>query len=327
MHFLPENKSSYASVMSRLSVLTVLSIIGCIMLGYLVLPLAAGFYASVLLYEKKSKRILSYAIPAVMFTVNLLARGLYTLEAVAYVAVGLIIYLGFTRRISKGETVFWMTLLVALLILLSAILLPFELSGSVGVISIKQFYSNLYGNYRTFFVEQITSLTKTTSDGMNFFAFNTYEAEKMFSELVIYLIPLLAVFAFLLSGISLKIFSRTVMRYSGEESGIAKWDFKTSNTVAYFFIAVSILTLLNDFNGSVFDFTLTSLNTIFSAVFAYIGIKNVFRFFTSRGRSVIFTVIIMLVISALLASNIVSVLSYLGVFVNILMNKSKREAK
>ena len=212
-----KNSCSYTSVIVKLAVCTTLSVIGCILLGYLFLPFAAGSYAALLLYENKAKRILSYAIPAVMFAANLLLNGVYTLEALAYVLVGLVIYFGFTHGISKGETVFWTSFLIAALIILSAILLPFDnLGGSIGVISIKQFYSNLYNDYRTFFVELVTSLTQADENGIWFFAFNVYEAEAMFTELVMAIIPLLAVTAFLISGVSVKLFFHAVLRYSEE---------------------------------------------------------------------------------------------------------------
>lgn len=323
-----KNNCSYTSVIVKLAVCTTLSVIGCILLGYLFLPFAAGSYAALLLYENKAKRILSYAIPAVMFATNLLLNGIYSLEALVYVVVGLIIYLAFTRGVSKGETVFCLSFLVTVFIVLSAILFPFDnLGGSIGVISIKQFYSNLYNDYRTFFVELVTSLTQADENGIWFFAFNDYEAEKMFTELVMAIIPLLAVTAFLISGVSVKLFFHAVLRYSEDKNDLRAWEFRTSNLIAYFYVAIAILYILNDFNGSVFDFTLTSLNTIFAAVFAYIGVKSVYRFFTSRGRGPMFTVIIIVVISMLLASNIVSLLSYLGVIVNVKMNGKKHEAK
>ena len=144
MLLLQNCKISYTALMTRLAVSCVLSVIGCILLGYFMLPLAAAFYAGVLLYEKPNKRILSYVIPIVMFTLNLLLSGLFSLEAIAYVLVGLVIYICSSKNKSKGESVFWTTLLIAVLILISAIILPFDLNGSVGLISIKQFYSNLY---------------------------------------------------------------------------------------------------------------------------------------------------------------------------------------
>ena len=230
----------------------------------------------------------------------------------------------YSKKISKGEVAFWTTLSLIVLMLISALILPFDLNGSVGFISIKQFYSNLYGNYRTMFVEYITSLAKTSTSGLVFFAYNTFEAEQMFDELVMSIIPMLILLSFALSGFSLKLFSRITVKYSGDDGAVDGWDFKTSNTVAYFYIAVSVFAALNAFNGSVFDYTLIALDTVFSAVFAYIGIKSCYRFLVSRGRSSFFSVALLAIVFVLLSSIAVSAFSYLGVFVNIIMNKAEK---
>jgi len=320
-------KNSYSSAMTRLAVSCVLSVIGCILLGYFMLPLAAAFYAGILLYEKPNKRILSYVIPIVMFTLNLLLSGPFSLEAISYVLVGAVIYTCTSKKRSKGESVFWTTLLIAALILISAIILPFDLNGSVSYISIKQFYSNLYFNYRTAFVDYITSLKKTSSSGLMFFAFNTFEAEAMFDDLVMSTVPVMIILAFALSGFSLKIFSKIVFKYSGEDSGLDAWDFKTSNTVAYFYVIVSVLTMLNRFNGSVYDYTLSAVDTVFLAVFAYIGIKSFYRFLASRGRSTFFSTVVLVILIVLLFSNALSILSYIGVVVNIIKNKPEKSSE
>ena len=202
MQFMLLNKAQYGSVIFKLSALTVLSVIGCMLFGYFFLPPAAAFYACVLAYEKKTKRVMSYAIPILMFTINLLISGFYSLEALAYLVVGVVIYFAAIKGTSKGEAVFWVTLAIALMMLISAILLSFELTGAVGIIPIKQFYSNIYRNFHDAFIANVTSLTRKTESGGLIFAYNIYEAEAMLSELVIFLIPMFAIACFAIAGLS-----------------------------------------------------------------------------------------------------------------------------
>ncbi len=327
MQFLLKNQSQYGAAILKLSALTVLFVVGCMLFGYLLLPPAAAFYAGILVYEKKTKRIMSYAIPAVMFTINFLLRGFYSLEAVAYIFVGVIIYLASTRKLSKGEAVFWVTLAVTVLMLISAVLISFESAGGVGIIPIKQFYSNLYRNFRDAFIDKVSSLTVTLESGTKLFAYNSYEAEAMLFELVILFLPSFLVACFAVAGLTFKCFSRLVDKLSGEESGIYEWSFKTSNTVAYFYILISVLDIFIPSSTGVFAFSLMTLNTFFSVVFAYLGIKNLYAFFINHGRSSLFSKIAIAVVFVLLSSNAVSIFSYIGAIVNIASNNAEKALK
>lgn len=325
MQFLLLNKSQYGSVIFKLSAFTVLSVIGCIIFGYLLLPLAAAFYACILAYEKKSKRVMSYVIPIVMFTVNLLISGFYSLEALAYVVVGVIIYFAAVKRISKGEAVFWVSLAVAFMMLLSAILLSFELTGSVGAIPIKQFYSNLYRNFSDSFISRVTSLTRKTEGGIFTFAFNIYEAEAMLAELIILVIPIFVIASFTIAGLSFKCFSRIVNWLSGEDSEVNEWSFKTSNLIAYFYILLAVLNLFVTSYSGVVGFSLMILSMVFSVIFAYVGIKYTYYFFLSRGRSSLFAKIVIVIAFVLLSSAAVTVFSYIGAVINIAVNKTQKK--
>ena len=327
MQFLLLNKAKYGSVIFKLSALTVLSVIGCMLFGYFLLPPAAAFYACILAYENKSKRIMSYAIPVVMFTVNLLISGIYSLEALAYLVVGVAIYFAAVKGTSKGEAVFWVALAIAVMILLSAILVSFEYTGDVGIISIKQFYSNLYRNFRESFITKVTSLTRKTESGELMFAYNVYEAEAMLSELVILMIPTFAIASFAIAGFSFKCFLRIVNGLSGEDSEINEWSFKTSSLVAYFYILLAILNLFVSSERVLITFSLMSLSTIFSAVFAYVGVKYTYYFFLSRGRSPLFSTVVIVIVFALLSSSAVSIFSYIGAVINIIVNKTQKKIK
>ena len=210
-------------------------------------------------------------------------------------------------------------------ILLSAILLSFEFTGAAEFISIKQFYSNLYSNYRTAFTEQVTSLTLTTSNGILLFAYNAYEAEQLFNLLVISLVPALLLSSFVITGFSFKIFSRIVNKCSGEDCGIYEWSFKASNIVVYFYILVAVLSLFSESDATVFGYSLMTLNTFFSVVFAYIGMKNAYRFFLSRGKSALFATVVIGIAFVLLASYSIRIFSYLGVIANIITNRIEKE--
>lgn len=321
MQLVIKNSASYKSTITVLSILTALGGFGCMLIGYLFLPFASAFYAALLVYENPSKRIATYVLPIGIFVVNFLVKGFFSLEAVSYVAVGVIIYFAAKRGISKGEAAFWTTLTLTVLFTVSAIFLAFDYVGAIGLTSIKQFFSNLFTSSKTQFTQLLTSLITTGEDGTKFFVCTPQEAEALFHEFIILLIPVVILLAFLLSGLTFKIFSATVRRCSGRDSIINLWNFRVSNFVAYFYIAVAILSIFVSLDKSIFSYVVITLNTVLSAVFAYIGITVVYSIMRARGMSTFLTVSAIIIVCLLFSSFSTQIVSFVGVYFSIITNK------
>ena len=321
MQLVLKNTVSYKSTITVLSILTALSGFGCMLVGYLFLPFAAAFYAALLVYENSSKRIASYMVPIGIFVANFLAKGFFSLEAVAYVVIGVIIYVSSKRGTSKGETAFWTTLTLTVLFFVSAIFLAFDYVGAIGLTSIKQFFSNLFITSKTQCVELLTSLTTADEEGIKYFVCTPHEAEALFHEFVILLIPITILAAFLLSGLTFKIFSATVRRCSGNDSIINLWNFRVSNFIAYFYIAVAILSIFAATDKSAFSYVLITLNTVLSAVFAYIGVTVVYAILRTKGMSAFLATSAIVIVCILFSSFSTQLISFVGVYFNIVANK------
>lgn len=321
MQILTKSDFSYPRAMLGYAALTFLSTLGCSLLGYIALPFAAAFFATLLILENPAKRVISYVLPVVIFLVNLLLRGIYSLEAIAYLIVGLAIYFCVKRNKSKGETAFWIGFSVLVCIILSAFLLLIELSRAAET-TVSSFYFDGYHKYKEFFLDTLTSLVYEDADGVQSFAYNLYEAKMLFRELIIYLIPITILISFTISGLTLKIFCRSVAKNSRDDSEIYAWNFGTSNIVSYFFIALSAVALMASFDGSTFAYVIFTLNTLFTAVFSYIGLKSLYYIIISRGKSRFFAIVLIIIIFALLSSLTFQLLSYFGVIINIITNKA-----
>ena len=320
-----KRSSLYGKTVSALSGLTAVAVFGCMLLGYVFLPMASAFYAALLIYENKSKRIVSYVLPVVMFLFNFVIRdfSFYSLEAVAYVVVGLIIYFACIKDVSKGEAVFWTTLAITVMIIVSAIFLAFETLGSFGITPLEQFFSNIFLSYKSLFIDMLTALTVSNKEGISFFAYNPSEAELFFHEIIILLVPLVILFAFFLSGVTFKIFGRVIKAKSGEDCGISGWNFKTSNLVCYFYIVVAIVAIFVS-GGGIFELSVVSINTVFSAVFAYIGVSFIYSVIVSKRKSSFFAIALIAVVCLVFSSFAIQLLSFIGVYFNIFANKLSR---
>ena len=145
--------------------------------GYISLPLAAGLYASILLFESNKKRFFSYVLPIVTFIFNFLINGFLSLEGVAYALLGALIYLLYTVNISKTDAVLYSSLLTLVLILISLALLSFDAIGVVRLSAISEFYFQLYNDLKNAFMAFATTLVEEDSLGFKRFVFNVFEAE------------------------------------------------------------------------------------------------------------------------------------------------------
>ena len=310
----------HSRIMIKYTLLTLLSAFGCSLLGYVFLPFAAAFYAAVLLFENPGRRVVSYVLPAVVFAMNLLLRGFYSLEAVAYLIVGLIIYVCIKRGKSKGETAFWISFAVLVCMVISAVLLILEFSNGAGYASFRQFFSDTYAEYKEVFLNTITSLVREDADGIQFFAFNLYEANMLLRELIVYLVPVAFLLSFMISGLTLKVFCKAIERNVDDNREIYSWNFATSNIVSYFFICVSVFAMIINSDASMFFYVIFTLNTVFTAVFAYIGLKSLYIMLSLK-KSKAFAIVLMVLGFALLSSFAFQAVSYFGAIVNILTNK------
>lgn len=327
MQFKLKNYTSYPLTMLILALAAALTVAGCMLLGYLFLPFASAVYASILLYEKKEKRILSFIIPILFFVLNFFINGIFSLECVSYVLIGILIYICVKHSVSKGETVFWITLLTFILFALSAILFSFEIMKSVGFDEILEFYTKVYTSFKDIISDFLTSKTVLNEKGIPVFAYNLTEAEMFVHEFIMLLIPISVLLAFLSTGITMKTFSFIVSRSSGDECGIHLWKFKTSNLIAYFYVIIAVICFFAVNDGTIFTYVLTTINTILAPIYAYIGAYVIYLFMISRGKSPSFAVLVIFAACVILSSFAIQLLAFFGVYFNVTSNKLSKKLK
>ncbi len=309
---------NYKGTLAKLSVLTVAFSILCTFFGYLLMPLAAATYALLLTFENRGRRVFSFLIPIVTYLINLLFMGFYSLEGIAYAIVGVIIFLLVKRGKTKGEIAFWISFATVVMMFISALLLAMAYNESASITKAFLLYKELIVFLETKFVDILVSLKDETGLA---FAFTREDAIMLYNELILSIVPIVMVVAFIISGFTLKFFTRLAFRYSEKNPALLTFSFKTTNFIAYFYLIVVILSFIVPADGSTFYYLLTSLYSVFSVVYLYLGVKFLFAFFIARGKSPIITVLIIIAIFVVFSSFVVCALSLLGVYVNNSMNK------
>ena len=125
---------------------------------------------------------------------------------------------------------------------------------------------------------------------------------------------------FLLVGIAFKIFSFNVRKYSADEKKINSWNFGVSNAVAYFYVAISVLSIFTSGFDGVFPMSVATIDSVLCAVLAYIGFAFVYNLISLR-RSPIFAVMAIVIASIIFSSAAFKVLSFIGVYYTIAANR------
>ena len=323
MDFQSNSQKSYTSEIVFLSLMTLIFGFCCLIFGYLALPLAAGFYAALLSLEKKENRIISYILPLIPLTVNVFINGFYSLEAIAYVAVGAMIFFAFSRKKDKAFAAFIVSATTVAFFILSFMLISFDELGTFRISAFSDFYLDLYEVGKAEFVDFVTSLTSTDEEGIVFYRFTASDAVDIYNTFIIYLIPVLAIFAFVTTGVSMKILSSRVRKYAPDDKRLSGWHFITTPFLAYAYIIVTVLVSLS--SDGVVGLSLSFVSVILMAVYFYIGLIASYAFVSAkRGRRFAFVIIAAaLVVFSSLASQIIS---FIGVFVNNALYKSKEKS-
>ena len=315
----------YSRVIAVFSVLTFLFGIGVSIVGELLLPLASAFLAALLLFENPKKRFMSYACPIASIICSVLIKGLIALISIEYVILALIIAYCYKKSLSKAETSIYITFAVAIFVFISLYLSAAVAIESFSLIAVKEHYFAIFLKLKEYIVESLSAMTIASGDGEMQSLMSVEESEVYFATLINSFIALVAIFAFLIAGVALKIYSALVLKYA--KHGILKTfaHFLPSNICAYSYIASTVLYALSD-GKSKFALVLLNVNTILMAVFLYMGIKYILmvRKATPK-RSAITVIIIVGLIS--FPTVLPSVISYLGIWVVLGVNSHNKTIK
>jgi len=320
MDFEYKMQKSYRAELVFLCAMTLVFGFCCLIFGYLMLPVAAGFYAALLSAEKKENKIFSYILPLVPLTANIFINGFYSLEAIAYVAVGAIIYYGYDRKKDKALVTFFASVAVIAFMFLSMLLLAFDEIGSFEASVPMDYYTDLYLVGKKEFVSAITSFTSIDSDNIVFYKFNAAEAVDMYNSVIISFIPIISVFSLISVGIASKLLSSLMRKYDSEDARLKDWHFITTPFMAYAYLLLTALVSLS--SQGIIGLSLSFVCSILMVVYYYIGICALFSFICAKkGKK--FAFISIAAAHVIFLSFVPQIISFIGIFVNNTLYKNK----
>ena len=317
-----KSSHSYLKVMFILSVATLLFGFGYCMLGELLLPFAISSLAALFVLEKPNKRFLSYLIPPIPVIVAIVTYGAFAAITAQYVVYALILALIYRFSKTKATAAFYLTLLIALFFAISLYISGAINAGSFAFEAVVDYYSDFYTALKGKLVESLSSYTVTANDGSVQKPISAEVAASYIENLSKLAVSLIGILAFLIAGISIKLFKAYILNFS--KYGILKTfsHFLPSNMAAYIYIVVSILTIFTG-TSDIIDLTILNISQILMLVFAYMGFQYVSMIGNMSGKKT--TVIFGLLAAILLLNTLaIQILSYLGAWITIGTNRSLR---
>ena len=310
---------SYKKVMLILSILTFSFGLAFGIIGEVFLPFASAFLAALFLFEKPEIRFLSYLVPLSTVTICVMIKGIYALISIEYVLLALIIIFCYIHSKSKAECSLYLTLTVSIFVLISLYLGAGTAIGSLAPEKIIEHYNEMYLDFKAAFVDFFSKYSATLEDGATQSLLTNEEILSYFDSLTVLAVSVVAIFSFAISGVAIKIFTKTALTISNK--GILKTfaHFIPSTLTAYSYIAAVILSIFAS-TDDIFGASVANVNQILMIVFAYMGAQYLIAIFKASERKST-TLIIFLGAFVLLPGVALQILSYLGVFLTINTNK------
>lgn len=294
-----------------MTLLTALCTLAVLFVSDIFLPIAAGIYAVLFLYDRR--KVLSGALFAVAILLSAFLGVTSVLTAVALFFSGALCAVLYRAGTDKSFSVLCLTVFYLLYLFASLYAIAAAEVGSVSSEAVFGFYSDAIGTAREEFVKTVTSLTTAMTDGTSVFLMTAEQAEELFLSMTSLIFAFFAIFAFCMTGILYKVFSRIALSFDAEPIRLVRYRFAPSPVFAGFYAVLFLLSLfLSGTEGSL-AVALNNLFYIFMAVFAYVGIRFVLFALSRSRRRGLGTV---LLIFFLLFANLMALelLSFFGVF-------------
>lgn len=315
-----KGSQSYPKVMLVLSVAVLLFGLGYCLLGEVLLAPAIAFSAVLFVLENPRKRFLSYLIPTIPVIAAVLIYGVFALITVQYIIYALILALCYRLYRTKATAAFYLTFLISLFTVASLYISGALDCGSFSLENVIDHYSEGYTALKAEIVKILSEYTVTAKDGSVTNPISAEVAAEYIDTASSLAVSFIGILAFLIAGLSLKIFKALILHFS--RNGILKSfsHFLPTNTAAYVYAVLSILSF---FIGStdIVDLTILNLCQILMLVFAYMGFLYVLMIGKMSERK---TTVLLGLIAAIFILNAlaVQILSYLGAWVTIGTNRS-----
>lgn len=281
------------------------------------IPMAAssGLMAAFIYGERNSDKIYKFLLPTLAVLIDWLINGFTSLLGIIIVIVAFSVFLVYEQKWSKCESAFTIALLISLMLIISYIIICKQNGADL---SVREFFDAKCNEIKDLYMNSVNEIYQGLEEELPLLTQD--DVEYIMNYAVGILFSMIFVLAFVAAGISMKTFSAVLKRTGSED--VSAWRFKPSSVYVYFYVAVSLVLFFLDGSLSVFNLTVSNLNTIFMVVFAYVGWNASSILLLSGKRKSPLSKIILILAIVFVPSLAIQILSYIGAFYSIVINKA-----
>ena len=319
--------------LNRKSMLAVIGIIAVVssflsaLVGDALVTLSGAALAVVFLLDTSRWRLWSVGWSAVIAAINIALNiyygALLSVYSLLTVLVAVVISISFSLNASKATCSAIITVLFSSFLLVGVYLYGAAEAGSYDPAEVIEFYSAYISALKDTISAEMSAVTEQYSAELGTVGLTD---EEYLDTLILAIrnsaVGILIVIGFALSGITLKLFSAFASALSDYPSPLFKWRFITGNLFAYLYIVLFFLSAFLGSSTDAFAITVSTLNTVYMFVYAYLGF-GVARAIVARRFSGALSFILLIVLMVMLSSFAIQALSLLGVFTTIKFNKAR----
>lgn len=314
---------SYTKVIAFLSVFSFVFGVAVCFVGEILLPMASGFLAALILFENPNKRIFSLICPLVSIVCSYALIGPIALFGIEHILLAVILAVCYKKALGKAETAVYLTALIVAFIVFFLYVNTAVTIGDFSYEAVVGYTKESYIFLRTEVVKALSEFTVTAADGTQQNLMSVENASWYVTAATNSFVSLIIIYAFVLAGICEKIYSTIVLRYS--KHGILKTfaHFIPSNFCAYAYIVAVVLGMFAS-DTKALGIAITNSKNILFVVFLYMGLKYLIMVAKASNKKLfIYSLIVLGFIS--FTSVVPTVVSYLGTWVVIGTNAHNKK--
>ena len=306
----------YSKTVLYLFALAFFSGVLTVLIGTAVLPIGAALLSTLLFFEKRAYKPLTVAVILVTVTLDtvlaVLAGTYVPTASLTLVCSVLVMFFCYRAGCSKGESAFYLTSVLVLLLGAGLVLDLFSEIGEYSLEALSAYVEETYIALREEFVSTFSELTVTLSDGSVQSLISADDAANVFDGVASVSFAFAVIFCFAIAGIALMLYRTLLLRLSAEEEKVLRWRFSVTKPVAIFYLVVMLLSFFTGLDGEIFSVTLYNLYYIFMFVHAYIGLRFLFNLEAVRRRP--FIIFLALSSIVMFTSAALALFSVMGAF-------------
>ena len=321
MKFELKNNHSYKKTVLFFFLMTLLFSVLTILFGEIILPFAAAFFAALLTVES-GKRMFSIIAAAIAIVLSFIPGSFPSTLGVALVIIGFALFIMYRASFTKCDTAVVLTLLFSVTIIFSVFFMVFKITGEYSFGHAFTYINELYVEFRDELARQML-ISYSAMPEMSELGFTEQIIRDAIDSVVNYLISLVLIIGFFLTGVTIKLYSFVLSKLHAEPSEVAAWRFVTPSVFAYFYIALFLVSTFITGSG-VIEIVILNLSNLFLFIYAYVGLKSAYSMLRSK-RSAVFSSVVLTLALFIFSGFAINVLSVFGVVYTIRYNSASGE--